>query len=199
MMMTKIPSRMVLAAILLSIASAIPAQPPETTTPHPRIVESRAIVRQFGAELKAALERAIAEQGPVHAISVCRDEAPRIAARLTAQHGAMVARTALRVRNPANAPSRWQRVALHDLQERLAGGAHPQTLESFEMGEDGSARYLKAIITAPLCTVCHGESIAPEIRRAVMEHYPEDQATGFRTGDLRGAFSVEWPADPAKE
>ncbi len=52
---------------------------------------------------------------------------------------------------------------------------------------------MKEIITQPLCLVCHGETIAPAVREALVEHYPQDQAMGFKAGDLRDAFSVEWP------
>ncbi len=186
--------RAALIAMLAPVATSSAQPPVEKPTPHPRIAEGRAIARQFGGELKAALEQAIARQGPVQAIQVCRDEAPRIAARLTEEHGASVSRTALRVRNPANAARPWQRVALLEFRDQLASGANAESAEFFESHEDGSARYLKAIVTDPMCTLCHGESIGPEIQRTLREHYPADQATGFKAGDLRGAFSVEWPA-----
>jgi hypothetical protein len=179
---------------LLAVLGAAAGQAAEQDTPDARVAEGRAISQQFGGELKAALERAIAEGGPASAIEVCRDEAPRISARLSAAHGATVSRTALNLRNPGNAPQPWQRAGLESFQERLAAGAKPESLEFFAAGPDGSARYLKAIVTAPLCTVCHGETLAPEIQRALEEHYPRDAATGFKAGDLRGAFSVEWPA-----
>ena len=188
------PFRFSLITLLLPMATLQAQQPAETGTPHPRIAQGRAIARQFGGELKAALEQAIAKQGPAQAIQVCRDEAPRISARLTEEHGASVSRTALKVRNPANAARPWQRAALQEFQTQLASGAKAESTESFEVHEDGSARYLKAIVTAPMCTLCHGDSIGPEIQRALREHYPADQATGFKVGDLRGAFSVEWPA-----
>jgi len=182
-----------LAATLLG-ATAVAEQPAETSTLHPRIAEGQVISHRFGGELKVALERAIAEQGPASAIEVCRDEAPRIATRLSEEHGVVVSRTALKVRNPGNAPRPWQRAGLESFQKRLADGAKAETLEFFETQPDGSARYLKAIVTASLCTVCHGETLAPDIQRALKTYYPQDQATGFKAGDLRGAFSIEWPA-----
>ena len=41
-----------------------------------------------------------------------------------------------------------------------------------------------------LCLGCHGKSIAPEVKAKLAELYPEDKATGFSEGDLRGAFVV---------
>jgi hypothetical protein len=184
-----------MALILLGVCATLRAQhQAESGAGHPRIVEGRTISQQFGSELKAALERAIAASGPASAVAVCRDEAPRIAARLSEEYGVTVARTALKVRNTGNAARPWQQARLELFQQSLAKGAQPETLEFFEMQPDGSAHYLKAIVTAPLCTVCHGETIAPDILHALSRHYPRDQATGFKVGDLRGAFSVEWPA-----
>ena len=52
---------------------------------------------------------------------------------------------------------------------------------------------MKAIPTADLCLACHGESINPDIAAAIDEAYPEDQARGFKSGDIRGAFSLSKP------
>jgi hypothetical protein len=38
--------------------------------------------------------------------------------------------------------------------------------------------------------VCHGELIATDVLQKIRAVYPLDQATGFKPGDLRGAFSV---------
>jgi hypothetical protein len=49
---------------------------------------------------------------------------------------------------------------------------------------------MKAIPTGGLCLACHGETIDPAVAGKIAELYPEDKATGFREGDLRGAFVV---------
>ena len=45
----------------------------------------------------------------------------------------------------------------------------------------------------PQCTMCHGPAaaIADEVRAEIAASYPDDRATGFATGDLRGWFWVE--------
>ena len=50
-----------------------------------------------------------------------------------------------------------------------------------------------------VCSRCHGEEgeIDAEVRAAIDERYPQDRATGFRPGDLRGAVSVRVPLAPA--
>jgi hypothetical protein len=160
----------------------------------PRETGSREISAAFQRELGQQLTSTLQARGPVDAIAVCRDAAPAIAARLSTESGAQVGRTALRTRNDGNAPDEDARRVLEAFRSRLADGEDAAGVESFRMFEDGSARYLKAIGTQPLCLVCHGENIAPDIAAAIAENYPTDTATGFSVGELRGAFVIDWPA-----
>ena len=52
---------------------------------------------------------------------------------------------------------------------------------------------MKAIVTQPLCTVCHGRNLAEEVAGILGDAYPHDRATGYEAGELRGAFVVVWP------
>jgi len=46
------------------------------------------------------------------------------------------------------------------------------------------------------CVVCHGDpaQIPDAVLAALAARYPDDRATGFAEGDLRGWFWVEVPA-----
>ena len=75
----------------------------------------------------------------------------------------------------------------------MSHGTDPAGLEEWQVETtDGGrvGRYMKAIPTGPQCVLCHGENIAPDLRETIQRLYPEDQATGFAPGELRGAFSV---------
>jgi hypothetical protein len=159
----------------------------------PRLAQSRALADAFQQQLGGDLQTAMARGGPIEAVSVCREVAPAIAEQFSAQSQADVGRTALRVRNPENAADPQARSILEEFERRLA--VDPDTLpEHFAAAADGSARYLRAIVLQPMCAACHGEVLAPEVVGAVARHYPDDQATGFAVGDLRGAFLIDWPA-----
>lgn len=160
----------------------------------PRLTSSRQITHQFMRELKGTLQQTMSQSGPVAAIKVCKTLAPDIAARLSAEHGVTVGRSSLKLRNPANAPDAWQQQVLEDFESRHRQGKKPRDIEQFSTLPDGSARYMKAIGTQPLCLNCHGKSITPEVRQILLEEYPNDQAIGFATGDIRGAFRIDWPA-----
>jgi hypothetical protein len=161
-----------------------------------RLARSRAIAAEFQQTLGGELKAAMADGGPVRAIEVCADVAPRIAARFSAETGADVGRTALRVRNPDNAPDAGAQAVLEDFADRVAAGA-TMPIEHFEpRTADGGMRYMSAIVLQPLCATCHGATLAPAVAEAVAERYPHDAATGFEVGELRGAFLIDWPAEP---
>lgn len=158
-----------------------------------RLEQSRAIVDEFQRELGGELRMAMAAGGPVNAIGVCSERAPAIAAGASAASGAEVGRTALRVRNPDNAPDAEAAAVLREFQEKLSADAE-LPLEHVETQDDGGLRYMRAIVLEPLCASCHGTTLAPEVEEAVAERYPQDRATDFEVGDLRGAFLIDWPA-----
>jgi len=166
--------------------------------------KSRELTMQLGKELKGELTQAIEQGGPVAAISVCKDRAPAIAARLSEQSGAKVSRTALRVRNPSNAPDELQRAVLEQFAEQLATvpagaaapGGPPEAVFEIKGANGIERRYMRAIPTDALCLTCHGATLSPELATVIKRDYPADAATGFAQGQLRGAFSVIWPAVP---
>ena len=49
---------------------------------------------------------------------------------------------------------------------------------------------MKAIPTGGVCLACHGENLAQGVQETITTLYPNDKATGFKSGDIRGAFVV---------
>ena len=78
---------------------------------------------------------------------------------------------------------------MQDFAAKLKDGADPKTLEASKT-EDGTFRYMKAIPTGGVCLACHGEKIAQPIAAKLDSLYPDDQARGFKQGELRGAFTL---------
>jgi len=185
-------SALAVSAALFATALAHGAEP------SPEWVDSaRAAASGLGMNLKQELQAAISEGGPVQGIETCRIRAPEIAQEQSGP-ALRVGRTALRVRNPDNTPDAWERAVLEDFEQRLAEGADPAGLQAWiETEIDGrrTGRWMKAIPTQPLCLTCHGETLAPALAEAIQDAYPEDRATGFAVGDLRGAFTVDVALD----
>jgi len=148
----------------------------------------------LGRRLMAELTAALASGGPAQAVDVCRTTAQAVTEELSRQEGIVVRRTALKVRNPANRPDAFERAWLEQAERELAAGA--AAAPAYEVvRSDGHCelRHLRPIVfPGGVCSQCHGraDEIAPEVRPILKKHYPDDQATGFAPGDLRGAISV---------
>jgi hypothetical protein len=180
-------------AALAVVASAVAPALAQDSTVDPQLAASRALTREFGERLKTALTEALGRGGPGAAIAVCKDAAPALAVELSRRSGATVARTSARLRNPLNAPPPWAVPVLEQFAAALAAGRPAAGIEYFARTEAG-ARFMKPIVTEPLCLTCHGTALAPDVQAALARLYPEDHATGFAPGELRGAFVVAWPA-----
>jgi hypothetical protein len=161
-----------------------------------RAADSKKVVMEFMTSLKGELKAAMKAGGPVNAINVCHEKAPAIAAELSQKHGWKIARTSLKTRNPANSPDIWETKVLNDFEARKAKGEDVKPMAFFEaVDADGKQnfRFMKAIPTGEVCLKCHGTDIAPAVKAKLQELYPNDMATGFKLGDIRGAFTITQP------
>ena len=184
-----------LAALAIACASPAFAQDKAADPQAERIAAARAAVKGLGEGLKDKLMGAMKAGGPVTALDVCKTDAPKISAERSAQSGMDVARTALKVRNPSNAPDDFEKRVMEKFAADIKGGADAMKLDHAEVVEqDGKKvfRYMKPIMTAGNpCLACHGSELKPEVSAKIKELYPQDQATGFAAGDMRGAFTVK--------
>jgi Skp family chaperone for outer membrane proteins len=178
----------------LALAATLVAEPAPTDE---NAAEAKQIVKQFSTTLKGELQAAMKAGGPVKAIEVCQKKAPAIAHELSAETGWDVGRTSLKVRNTElDSPDAWEKKVMEQFEARKAAGEKVETMTYAEVvEEDGAKRYrfMKAIPTGKVCLACHGTAITPEVAAALDNAYPDDQATGFRLGDIRGAFTLSKP------
>ncbi len=163
--------------------------------PVPSEAGPKIIAEAFG-RLSAALAEAVAQGGPAGALGVCREQAPVIAESVGKEHGVTLRRAAIRFRNPKNAADESETAALATFAAALAAQQVPQALTLADA--DGGTSFIAPILLAnALCLQCHGTpgvDIAPGTLEAIRRLYPEDQATGFKLGDLRGLWRVSFPA-----
>lgn len=156
-----------------------------------------ALAQRLTRELMQRLQQAVEQGGIEEAARVCSDVAQTITSEAGVEHGAVVRRTALRLRNPKNRPDAYERRWLERQQERVARGETAESsYESVEDADGRALRHLRPILfPGGLCAQCHGTAneLAPDALTWLRERYPEDQAIDFVPGDLRGAISVRVP------
>jgi len=147
------------------------------------VARARAALAPFKQELRATLRAALA-QGPEAAITACAERAPAIAAKHSVG-GIALGRASARLRSPRNEAAPWV------MQIARGGDAGEARVIALDGGRVG---YTEPIEVEAPCVMCHGREIAPEIRARIAALYPEDRATGYAVGDVRGVFWVELPA-----
>ncbi len=160
-----------------------------------RIAANRDAIQKFASTLQGELMSAMQSGGPTEAIQVCNERAPEIARDISAETGIEIGRTSLKLRNQNNAPDRWERLTLQGFEAQHAAGTPAADLPprfGVVEAEDGEPRFrfMAAIPTGGACLTCHGSEVSGDVKHALERLYPEDQATGFREGDVRGAFTV---------
>jgi hypothetical protein len=128
---------------------------------------------------------AMAQGGPASAIEVCSKEAAKIAQRVSEEQGVTIGRTSFQLRNASNEAPEWAEQWIRNRE------TNPQ----FKELPNGHTAALLPIMLKAQCLACHGpsEQLAPDVLQKLNELYPNDQATGFHEGDLRGWFWVEVP------
>ena len=177
--------RLLLLALALSALTACKRPPAEPATG-----KAREALAPFQGKLKGALMSALS-QGLVAAVDACAVQAPKLAAEASV-NGIKVGRATAKTRNPQNAADGWKAEAL----------AHFAALPSLENASyskvlpSGATAYAEPIVTQPTCLVCHGKNVEASTQEAIRKRYPQDQATGYEAGQLRGLFWVEVAPSP---
>lgn len=182
--------RRVLGPAALCAALAVGGGPALAADAADAVRQGASLLAPFKASLMRALGTGLAG-GPLAAIETCRVEAPAIAANAAAP-GVEIGRASDRLRNPANTAPPWVAPLLHDY---LDGAARkPRVVELAE----GRAGYVEPILMQPMCLACHGPALDADVLAALAEHYPNDEATGYAVGELRGVFWATFEPAPVE-
>ncbi|MGM0555206.1 MAG: Tll0287-like domain-containing protein [Myxococcota bacterium] len=147
-----------------------------------KLERAKAAQGEFGKTLVETLTTAIGEGGFGNAVDVCKTDAPAIAEKVSTSKDLQIGRTSFKLRNPKNTPPEWAEPYVED-----------RVTEKVVLdGPDDTLGYMAPIKMGELCVNCHGtkDKLAPEVTETLAAKYPQDEATGFEEGDLRGWFWV---------
>lgn len=137
--------------------------------------------------LLANVMEATKKGGTGFAITYCNEKAMPLTDSLSAVYNCTIQRVTDKYRNPANKLSANDSVIFSQI---LASGA----FNSGIVAENGTIVYFKPIkIAMPACLNCHGtagKELKAEIVETIKKKYPEDKATGYKEGDLRGMWKI---------
>jgi hypothetical protein len=160
------------------------------------LVEARSAAKELSAAVRDLLMEELKTGGFEGAVAVCATKAQARTAEYRRTSGNDIRRVSLRRRNPANEPDAFERAVLESF-DRLPVDVRPGA-EHWEVVKDGdrqTLRYLKPLVANAMCLTCHGraEQVPAAVKATIAKAYPDDRATGFSVGDVRGAVSVRVP------
>ncbi|ADR34249.1 cytochrome c family protein [Sulfuricurvum kujiense DSM 16994] len=147
---------------------------------------SALLVQKLGGELKIQMQ----SNSALGALNFCSQNALTLTEQVAKETKTSMKRLSLKNRNPLNAPTP-QEAALLNRWETLAKNGEPLPPHELVNVSDTAAVYYKPIlINNEACLKCHG-NVEGELAKAIRAAYPDDKATGYKMGDLRGMIAVE--------
>lgn len=158
------------------------------------IAAAKSAAGTLGTRLRTRLTDAMNNGGATNAVQVCSAEAQPMAEAVAKETGAKVGRSSLKLRNPKDAAPGWVQTWLLAQADKKAEAV--TGIEGvFDSPTGKVARFLKPIAIEGACLSCHGDpaQMSEPVKAAIAAKYPEDKATGYQNGDLRGALWAEVP------
>lgn len=165
-----------------------------------RDADGKRLVAEASALLVKNLAEAIAKDGVPGAIGFCSEKALPLTASVGGDSGATLRRVTHKARNPKNKADAAELEILNAFRDTLKAGKAPEP--QLRKQADGTETFFAPIVLSnPLCLKCHGTpgtDIDAATLAALRKLYPQDEATGFQLGELRGMWRVDWkkPAAP---
>ena len=147
----------------------------------------------FGV-LSSQLGKSIAQAGYTNAIEFCSVHGMTFTKAVGVTNQVVLRRVTHRARNPQNQADTNEVAIIQKFQGDLSKGVSPRPL--IGTNKPGLFTYYAPItVQLPLCLSCHGNP-ADDIHRDTLAQikamYPSDEATGFKMGELRGLWSIDF-------
>jgi len=152
------------------------------------------IAKHARAAFQTSLKKAIKSGGMEYAIGFCNTRAMKITDSVSADYKVQIRRLTKKYRNPLNETNKaeseiYKTYILEWLKrENLKAKIIPN--------EQGHPVYYRPIGIQPVCLNCHGVpgvDIPSPLAEKIAHLYPEDKATDFNEGELRGMWAITFP------
>jgi hypothetical protein len=203
--MTKTNGLISAFAILLVVVACQPTDSQKTTKEDNAmdaeqtatyLEKGKMIAKATFTALSGQLKTAMAEGGVPNAVEYCNLVAYPLVDSLSQVHQATIRRTSTKVRNPKDKPTRIEQDVLEQYAKSKEQGEKLQP-KVLQLADGDVAFFAPIMIDAP-CLNCHGdvgEVVTEENYALIQSFYPEDQAVGYKMGDLRGMWSITFETD----
>ena len=149
-------------------------------------VDGEKIAKDLLKTLGSNMKKHMKQGGVMDAVNFCTINAYPLTQKVSDKYGDKISikRVTLKERNPANKANNKDIKALKALENS----------PNFIIEDKSSFTYYKALrIKKQVCLKCHGDiSKNTKLSKYILKTYPNDKATHYKMGDLRGAVVVEF-------
>lgn len=184
--------------------ASTPIDPPTAATvPTPEQTEitlrrGRAIAAETFGLLRTNLQTAIQSGGISNALPFCSLAASPLTASMAEKHGVTLRRVTHKARQPSGKASEPELALLTHFESLMTAASitNPPPPVVTNLVPGTLTFFAPIVIGAELCLKCHGEpgtDIAQADLDVIRKLYPQDEATGFKLGQLRGAWRIDFP------
>jgi hypothetical protein len=159
------------------------------------VQSGKAIAAETFSLLSSNLQSAIQSGGVSNALPFCSLAASPLTAGMAGKHGVSLRRVTHKPRNPAGRANATERAIVNQFAAALTGTNPPPPLVT-NFTASTVTFFAPIVLNNELCLKCHGapgQDISPENVAVIQGLYPQDEATGFKLGDLRGAWRIDFP------
>lgn len=129
--------------------------------------------------------------GIAEAVPFCNTMAHPLTDEMANKYDASIKRTSLSVRNEKNQPNEAELKILHQFETSFSNNEPLKPVVNLD--ESGKPHYYGPILLQKKCLACHG-TVGQEVHiktdSIIKSYYPNDKATGYKEGDLRGIWSI---------
>ncbi len=155
--------------------------------------QGKEIVKATFTALSSQLKSAMKQGGVPYAVTFCNVTAMPITDSLAARYDVDIKRVSMRNRNTDNAPDALEESMISSLQKMMV--ASYEGINMVVLDQDENPVYVQPIVLGDQCLQCHGKigtDITADNYEIIQSLYPDDKATGYRSGDLRGIWRIKF-------
>lgn len=153
-----------------------------------------AIAAEAFGVLSSRLGKAIADAGLTNAIEFCSVHGIAFTTAVGVTNRVALRRVTHRPRNPQNRADTNEIILIRRFESELSQGATPKPVVVAN-SPDTVTYYAPIVLKQPLCLNCHGQpetDIKPGVLANLNKTYPKDEAKGFKLGQVRGLWRVDF-------
>ncbi len=142
---------------------------------------------------KSNIQTIAAKDGLPGVVDFCHENAEKITDSLGKLHNVVIKRTSHKLRNEKNKPDADSQAVLENYL-KLQETQKPME-PVVKKAADGYVHFYAPIKLKKECLKCHGtpgQEVSDEIYNLIKSKYPNDKATGFKEGKLRGIWDIKF-------